>query len=122
MKTTLDAERTRLQANIRDMEREITQLQQQLRFTQDELQKSHSMNSTAQNEEKELQGRLANEIEERERLQLQLHQVKKQVKGSLIFLEHVFSKGTFGGNAHTLDFVIQTLNTNNSISGCGPRQ
>ncbi|XP_043473527.1 rootletin isoform X3 [Leptopilina heterotoma] len=79
MKTTLDAERTRLQANIRDMEREITQLQQQLRFTQDELQKSHSMNSTAQNEEKELQGRLANEIEERERLQLQLHQVKKQV-------------------------------------------
>ena len=80
MKTTLDAERTRFQANIRDMEREIAQLQQQLRFTQDELQKSHAMNSTAQNEEKELQGRLANEIEERERLQLQLHQVKKQVK------------------------------------------
>ncbi|XP_072755819.1 uncharacterized protein Root [Anoplolepis gracilipes] len=78
-KATMDVERTRLQAQVRDLEREALQLQQQLRFTQDELQKCHENNSQAQNEEKELQARLANEIEERERIQLQLHQVKKQV-------------------------------------------
>lgn len=79
-KAAMDVERTRLQAQVRDMEREALQLQQQLRFTQDELQKCHENNAQAQNEEKELQARLANEIEERERIQLQLHQVKKQVK------------------------------------------
>ncbi|XP_071554708.1 uncharacterized protein Root isoform X2 [Temnothorax nylanderi] len=78
-KATMDVERTRLQAQVRDMERDALQLQQQLRFTQDELQKCHENNAQAQNEEKELQARLANEIEERERIQLQLHQVKKQV-------------------------------------------
>ncbi|KAL6255819.1 hypothetical protein P5V15_013062 [Pogonomyrmex californicus] len=78
-KASMDVERTRLQAQIRDMERDAMQLQQQLRFTQDELQKCHENNAQAQNEEKELQARLANETEERERLQLQLHQVKKQV-------------------------------------------
>ncbi|GAB1869589.1 Rootletin [Camponotus japonicus] len=78
-KATMDIERTRLQAQVRDLERDALQLQQQLRFTQDELQKCHENNSQAQNEEKELQARLANEIEERERIQLQLHQVKKQV-------------------------------------------
>lgn len=79
MKVTIDAERSRLQAQLRDMEREASQLQKQLRFTQDELQKCHENNEQAQNDEKELQARLANETEERERLQLQLHQVKKQV-------------------------------------------
>ncbi|XP_043519039.1 rootletin isoform X2 [Frieseomelitta varia] len=74
-----DAERSRLQAQIRDMEKEILQLQKQLHFTQDELQKSHQNNAQAQNDEKELQARLTNETEERERLQLQLHQVKKQL-------------------------------------------
>ncbi|KAL0100440.1 hypothetical protein PUN28_019642 [Cardiocondyla obscurior] len=78
-KATMDVERTRLQGQVRDMEREALQLQQQLRFTQDELHKCHENNAQAQNEEKELQARLANEIEERERIQLQLHQVKKQV-------------------------------------------
>ncbi|KAL6443577.1 hypothetical protein ACFW04_001609 [Cataglyphis niger] len=78
-KATMDVERTRLQAQVRDLERDALQLQQQLRFTQDELQKCHENNSQTQNEEKELQARLANEIEERERIQLQLHQVKKQV-------------------------------------------
>ncbi|KAG7207976.1 hypothetical protein KM043_009556 [Ampulex compressa] len=79
IKVTIDTERTRIQAQLRDMERDMLQVQQQLRFTQDELQKSHQNNAQAQNDEKELQARLANEIEERERLQLQLHQVKKQV-------------------------------------------
>ncbi|XP_024946085.1 rootletin isoform X3 [Cephus cinctus] len=79
MKTAIDAERTRLQTQLREMERDAMQLQQQLRHSQDELQKSRSASSQAQNEERELQARLANETEERERLQLQLHQLKKQV-------------------------------------------
>lgn len=87
MKVNVDAERSRLQAQIRDMEKEILQLQKQLHFTQDELQKSHQSNAQAQNDEKELQARLTNETEERERLQLQLHQVKKQVKHE-IFLKN----------------------------------
>jgi len=92
-KATMDVERTRLQAQVRDMEREALQMQQQLRFTQDELQKCHENNAQAQNEEKELQARLANEIEERERIQLQLHQVRKQVKkcASSSFFLHFFS-------------------------------
>lgn len=84
MKLNVDAERSRLQAQIRDMEKEILQLQKQLHFTQDELQKSHQNNTQAQNDEKELQARLTNETEERERLQLQLHQVKKQVKYEIL--------------------------------------
>lgn len=79
MKTTIDTERTRLQAQLREVERDSLQTQQQLRFTQDELLKSHENNTQAQNDEKELLSKLANEIDERERLQLQLHQVKKQV-------------------------------------------
>ncbi|KAF7987174.1 hypothetical protein HCN44_011480 [Aphidius gifuensis] len=78
-KTILENEKSRLQNQLRDMEHELIQIQQQLRFTQDELQKCQSTNSQAQNEERELQARLSNEIEERERLQLQLHQLKKQV-------------------------------------------
>lgn len=78
-KTSLEADRNRLQNNLRETEREALQLQQQLRMTQEELEKSHNANSQAQNNEKELEGRLANEIEERERLQLQLHQMKKKV-------------------------------------------
>jgi len=88
-KATMDVERTRLQAQVRDMERDALQLQQQLRFTQDELQKCHENNAQAQNEEKELQARLANEIEERERIQLQLHQVKKQVKNLLLWFSFI---------------------------------
>ncbi|XP_076662657.1 ciliary rootlet coiled-coil, rootletin isoform X2 [Andrena cerasifolii] len=79
MKVTIDAERSRLQAQFRDMERETLQLQKQLRFTQNELQKSHDSNTQSQSDEKELQARLTNEMEERERLQLQLHQLKKQL-------------------------------------------
>lgn len=84
-KTAIDVERTRLQTQVRDMERDMLQLQQQLCFTQDELQKCHESNAQAQNEEKGLQARLANESEERERIQLQLHQVKKQVRRYKLF-------------------------------------
>lgn len=78
-KATIDVERTRLQTQVHDMERDALQLQHQLRFTQDELHKCHENNSQAQNEKKELQAKLLNETEERERMQLQLHQMREQV-------------------------------------------
>ena len=71
-------------------------MQQQLRLSQEELGKAQNANSQAANSEKELQGRLSNEIEERERLQLQLHQMKKQVTNqhniqlALILLHYFF--------------------------------
>lgn len=78
-KTTLDAEKIRLQLQLRDIERDSLQLQQHLRATQEELDKSQATNAQMMNDEKELEARLTGESEERERLQLQLHQVKKQV-------------------------------------------
>lgn len=106
-KATMDIERTRLQAQVRDLERDALQLQQQLRFTQDELQKCHENKSQAQNEEKELQARLANEIEERERIQLQLHQVKKQV---YIYI-YIYK-------CYTRFFLFNSINARSFLIGC----
>ena len=78
-KTSLDVERSRLQAHVRDLERQQMQTSHQLQSAQEELQRSHAANTQSQNEEKELQTRLATEIEERERAQQELHQLKKQV-------------------------------------------
>ena len=77
-KTGLDMERTRLQAQVRDLERHQLQMSHQLQSTQEELQRSQATNTQIQTEEKELQTRLATEIEERERAQQELHQLKKQ--------------------------------------------
>lgn len=98
-KTTIDMERTRLQTQMHDMERDALQLQHELRFKQDELQKCHENNAQTQNEKKELQAKVLNETEERERIQLQLHQMREQVCTKLHaqFAIRVFSghKSTF---------------------------
>lgn len=83
-KTGLDGERTRLQGQIRDLERQQLQMSHQLQNTQEELQRSHATSTQMQNEEKELQARLASESEERERTQQELHQLKKQAGYSVI--------------------------------------
>lgn len=84
-KTGLEAERTRLQAQIRDLERQQLQTSHLLQSTQEELQRSHATSAQIQNEEKELQARLTTEIEERERAQQELHQLKKQARNCFIF-------------------------------------
>jgi rootletin len=71
-------ERTRLQAQVRDLERQQLQVSHQLQSSQEELQRSQANNSQKNAEEKELQARIATEIEERERAQQELHQLKKQ--------------------------------------------
>lgn len=79
-KTGLEVERTRLQAQVRDLERQQLQTSHQLQSVHEELQRSHASNAQIQNEEKELQARLSTETEERERAQQELHQLKKQVR------------------------------------------
>jgi rootletin len=83
-KTGLDGERTRLQGQVRDLERQQVQTSYQLQSVQEELQRSHATNTQIQNEEKELQAHLASEIEERERAQQELHQLKKQAGYSVV--------------------------------------
>jgi len=78
-KTAIDMERTRLQTQMHDMERDALQLKHELRSTQDELQKCHDNNAQAQNEKKELQAKLLNESAERERIQSQLYQMEEEV-------------------------------------------
>lgn len=78
-KTALDAERTRIQGQLRDVERQQLQTSQQLQSTHDELSRARNDNNVRLNEERELQARLTTEIEERERAQQEAHQLRKQV-------------------------------------------
>lgn len=105
----MDVERTRLQTQVHDMERDALQLQHQLRFTQDELQKCHDNNAQAQNEKKELQAKLLNETEERERTQLQLHQMREQVRKYL----HDFPFHLHFRN--TRNFLLQVADLDKSL-------
>jgi regulator of replication initiation timing len=84
-KTGLEVERARLQAQVRDLERQQLQTSHQLQSAHEELQRSHATSAQIQSEEKELQARLTTEIEERERAQQELHQLKKQVRSFFIF-------------------------------------
>jgi septal ring factor EnvC (AmiA/AmiB activator) len=84
-KAGLELERTRLQTQVRDLERQQLETSHQLQSAQEELQRSHAATAQIQNEEKELQARLITETEERERAQQELHQLKKQVRNCFIF-------------------------------------
>ncbi|XP_026278331.2 rootletin isoform X2 [Frankliniella occidentalis] len=74
----LDLERTRLQAQVRDLEHAHLTVQHNLQTVQDELARTQAANKQAAGEEKELQARLAVETEERERASQELHQLRKQ--------------------------------------------
>lgn len=64
---------------MKDSEKNQLHIEQNLKSLQAELQKSRSSNTKQQAEEKELQARLLNEVEERERTHQEAHQLKKQV-------------------------------------------
>lgn len=91
----------------------MLQLQHQLRFTQDELQKCHENNAQAQNEKKELQAKLLNETEERERVQLQLHQMREQAR------HFIYARFCDKRPAHLLGvqeaFVLQVADLDKSL-------
>nr|CAD7568360.1 unnamed protein product [Timema californicum] len=79
VRSSLEAERVRLQGLLRELERKELTTSHQLQNLQEELQRSHAANSAIQGEEKELQARLATETEERERAQQESHQLRKQI-------------------------------------------
>lgn len=83
IKLSLEKERSILQSRIEDAERKQQQTEQNMQSLQEELQKSQSSGTKQQAEEKELQARLLNEVEERERAHQEAHQLKKQVKVQL---------------------------------------
>lgn len=79
VKLSLENERNRLQGQIRDLEKDLLQSEHKSQSVHEELQRSQASNSQQQVEEKELQARLLNEVEERERAHQEVHQLRKQV-------------------------------------------
>lgn len=75
----MENERTRLQNQIRDVEKEQMVTEHKAQSLQDDLQRAQAAGTQQQAEEKELQARLLNEVEERERSHQEVHQLKKQV-------------------------------------------
>lgn len=75
----MENERLRLQNQIRDVEKEQMEAEHKAQSLREELQRAQNASSQQQAEEKELQARLLNEVEERERLHQEVHQLKKQV-------------------------------------------
>lgn len=78
-KAALEVEKTRLGAVLKETENNCTKLVQELNCAQTSVAKMG--NNAAQKDlvEKEMQARLGNEVEERERAQQELHQLKKQL-------------------------------------------
>lgn len=79
LKVALENERNRLQNQIRDLEKDQLQTEHKVQSIQEELQRSHAASAQQQAEEKDLQARLLNEVEERERSHQEVHQLRKQV-------------------------------------------
>ena len=78
-KTSLESEKSRLQNQVDELDKTRLQLEIKLRTLEDELQKQRASGTQQLAEEKELQARLLNEVEERERAHQESHQLKKQV-------------------------------------------
>lgn len=80
IKVSLDNEKARLQNQMRDLEKEQLQTEHRASNLQDELQRAQTSGTQQQAEEKELQARLLNEVEERERAHQEIHNLRKQVR------------------------------------------
>lgn len=62
------------------MEKDHIEAEHKSQSINDELQRIQASSNQQQAEEKELQARLLNEVEDRERAQQEIHQLKKQVR------------------------------------------
>lgn len=78
-KNSLETERVRLTTILKETENNLTKVSQELSTTQTDVHKLQSNTSQKDVVEKELQARLNNEVEEKDRVLQELHQVKKQV-------------------------------------------
>lgn len=78
-KASLENDRTRITTLLKETQNNLTKLNQEYQAAQNSLQKLNQSTSQKDVLENELQARLSNETDERERLQLELQQLKKQV-------------------------------------------
>ncbi|KAG5673476.1 hypothetical protein PVAND_003521 [Polypedilum vanderplanki] len=78
-RNTLENDKVRLSTILKETENNVTKLSQELGTSQSNIQKLQANASQKDNLEKELQARLNNEMEEKERILQELHQLKKQV-------------------------------------------
>lgn len=79
LKISLENERTRLQNQLRDVEKDQLGAEHQIETIKQELQRKDAAILQQQAEEKELQSKYLNEVEERERSHQEVHQLRKQV-------------------------------------------
>lgn len=75
----MENERSRLQNQLRDIEKDQLGAAHQIETIKQELHRSQTTIVQQQAEEKELQSKYLNEIEERERSHQEVHQLRKQV-------------------------------------------
>lgn len=78
-RNTMDVEKTRISTILKETQNNLAKLTQEHQTAQNTIQKMQQSSGQKDVQEKELQSRLCNETEERERVQQELHQVKKQV-------------------------------------------
>lgn len=109
-RTQLECERVRLQTQNGEMERQLLQATSNVQSLQEQVTKLSGSTQQQQAEHRELQARLNSEVEERERLQQDNHQLKKQVSQICSF--HTRAKiqnkqGTFqGGKSKKIKLII----------------
>ncbi|XP_055612940.1 rootletin isoform X2 [Uranotaenia lowii] len=75
----LEQEKVRLQTILKETENNVTKLNSELSTAQTSMQQLQSQSTQNDAAEKELQARLTNESEEKERILQELHQIKKQM-------------------------------------------
>lgn len=78
-KASLENDRTRITTLLKETQNNMTKLTQEHQTAQASIQKMSQNAGQKDVLENELQARLSNETEERERIQQELHQLKKQV-------------------------------------------
>lgn len=84
-RSSLENDRTRITTLLKETQNNMTKLSQEHQAAQANIQKMQQNAGQKDVLETELQARLTNESEERERVQQELQQLKKQVCASLNF-------------------------------------
>lgn len=79
IRNILENEKTHLSTLLKETENNLTKTSQELNQTKNNLHKLQVDSAQKDATEKELQARFNNEVEERERIQQELNQTKKQV-------------------------------------------
>lgn len=82
-RNTADVEKARLSTLLKETQNNLTKLTNEHASAQNSISKMQQNSGAKDVAEKELQARLSNETEERERVQLELNQVKKQVNENI---------------------------------------